>query len=162
MEEENRENQDFDDSHLTHEELKKVTESTLNELLKTNYVLQDLPQDVTLEEVEAQIAVLHGRSMTVCIARDNDIIPVIVKQKNSTVSDLKRAFQRAMTLKLRREGEKCKISWKYIWRVNVLSCDGVKLDSNNKFLEEYGVGNKSKVIFQPKIKEKPSKQFRKR
>ena len=72
---------------------------------------------------------------------------------------MKRAFQRAMSLKLHRENEKCKISWRHVWRVNVLSCDGVKLDSDNKFLKDYGVSNKSKIIFLPKIKEKRAKQF---
>lgn len=82
MDEENKtnENEDnLDDICLTHEELKKVTKSTLNELLESNIVVHDLPQDVTLEEIEAQIAVLHGRSMTVFIVRDNnDMIPVVV------------------------------------------------------------------------------------
>lgn len=77
-----------------------------------------------------------------------------VKQKNSTVSDLKRAFQRAMTLKLRRQGEFCKISWKHVWRVYWLSCDGCKLDSNNGLLKDYGVVNKSKIKFVPKLKKK--------
>lgn len=80
MEVEDCENEDCDENHLTHEELKKVTKSTLNELLKATHVVRDLPQDVTLEEVEAQIAVFQGRSMTVCIVRDNDVIPVVVSQ----------------------------------------------------------------------------------
>lgn len=64
---------------LTHEELLKVTKSTLNELLKNDPVLKDLPPDVTLEEVEAQMAVLHGQSITVVVKRgDNDNIPIIV------------------------------------------------------------------------------------
>ena len=64
---------------LTHEELLKVTKSTLNELLRNDSVLSDLPPDVTLEEVEAQMAVLHGQSITVVVKRgDNDDIPVIV------------------------------------------------------------------------------------
>lgn len=65
---------------LTHEELLKVTKSTLNELLKNDSILSDLPPDVTLEEVEAQMAVLHGQSITVVIKRgDNDDVPVIVR-----------------------------------------------------------------------------------
>lgn len=172
----------LDDICLTHEELQKVTKSTLNELFRNDVVIRDLPQDVTLEEVDAQIAVLHGRSMTVFIVRnDNDVVPVIVskfqfqsslhmhpfqsfiasqvKQSNSTVSDLKRAFQRAMLLKLRREGETCKISWKHIWRVYLLSYDGVKLESDHKLLKDYGIANKSEIVFVPKIKEKNLKQF---
>jgi len=64
---------------LTHEELLRVTKSTLNELLKNDPILHDLPPDVTIEEVEAQMAALHGQSITVIVKRgDNDNIPVIV------------------------------------------------------------------------------------
>ncbi len=174
----------LDDISLTHEELLKVTSSTLNELLKNDPIMHDLPDDVTVEEVEALTAVLHGQAITVYVKRgDNDDIPVIVssepcyslyyrlyislnelflqvKQKDSRVSDLKRAFKRAMILKLRREGERYKISWKHVWRVYSLVCDGCKLDNDNGLLKDYGVVNKSKVNFVPKIKEK-SRKFRK-
>lgn len=64
---------------LTHEELLKVTKSTLGELLKHDPIVHDLPSDVTTEEIEALTAVLYGQSMTVIVKRgDNDDIPVIV------------------------------------------------------------------------------------
>lgn len=69
----------LDDISLTHDELLKVTKSTLNELLKSDIILHDLPADVTLEEVEALTAVLHGQSITVIMKRgDDDDVPVIV------------------------------------------------------------------------------------
>lgn len=73
------EDDNLDDISLTHEELLKVTKSTLGELLQNDPVVHDLPPDVTIEEIEALTAVLHGQSMTVTVKRgENDDVPVIV------------------------------------------------------------------------------------
>lgn len=76
----------LDDISLTYEELLKVTSSTLNELFKNDPVLNDLPPDVTVEEIDAQIAVLYGQSITVTVKRgESDDIPVIVSKKSLTL-----------------------------------------------------------------------------
>lgn len=79
----------LDDISLTHEELLKVTRSTLNELFKNDTLLNDLPPDVTVEEIDAQIAVLYGQSITVTVKRgENDDIPVIVSKKSDLFSTI--------------------------------------------------------------------------
>ncbi|XP_019869912.1 carbohydrate sulfotransferase 11 isoform X2 [Aethina tumida] len=54
---------------LTHEDLLEITQSSLRRLTASDPLLQDLPVDVTLEEVLSQIAVLQGQSITVTIDR---------------------------------------------------------------------------------------------
>lgn len=66
---------------LTHEELKEVTFAALNELLRNDSFLSDLPAEVTLEEVNNQIALQHGKSITVYVIRgDEEKMPVIVSR----------------------------------------------------------------------------------
>lgn len=64
---------------FTHEELMEVTVTALNELLKQDSFLSDLPKGVTLEEVNNQIALQYGRSITVNVVRgDSEVMPVVV------------------------------------------------------------------------------------
>ena len=64
---------------LSHQELLEVTQKTLSEILKRDELLCDLPNGVTLEEVQAQIALEHGQSMTVYVVRDDgEEMPVVV------------------------------------------------------------------------------------
>lgn len=55
---------------LKHEDLLEITQSALRSLIATDRLLCDLPVDVTNEEVLAQIAVLHGQSITVYVNRN--------------------------------------------------------------------------------------------
>uniref|UniRef100_A0A8C8T0S1 Small nuclear ribonucleoprotein 25 (U11/U12) n=1 Tax=Peromyscus maniculatus bairdii TaxID=230844 RepID=A0A8C8T0S1_PERMB len=67
-------------------------------------LLCDLPIQVTLEEVNSQIALEYGQAMTVRVCKmDGEGMPVVVVQ-NATVLDLKKAIQRYMQLKQEREG----------------------------------------------------------
>lgn len=64
---------------ITHEELSELTSEILNEVLDKDSVLGDLPNNVTLGEVELQIAVEHGRAITVYLERfDGIIVPIVV------------------------------------------------------------------------------------
>lgn len=68
----------------SHEELMKLTNSTLSELLPNDPVLRDLPNEVTLEEVNAQVALQFGRSMTVYVVRgDGEELPIVVSCSDS-------------------------------------------------------------------------------
>jgi hypothetical protein len=70
---------DYDISSFTHKDLIEITKTTLNEVLERDSLLSDLPRDVTREEVNAQIALEHGQSMTVYVERaDGDELPVVV------------------------------------------------------------------------------------
>ncbi|XP_066993599.1 U11/U12 small nuclear ribonucleoprotein 25 kDa protein [Anabrus simplex] len=140
---------------LSHEELLEITTSTLNDILSRDPVLSDLPKGVTVEEVNSQIALEHGQSITVFIERlDGERIPVVIPQKEATVLDLKRAFRRHMTLKLARERCSAKISWRYVWRSNYFLFEGQKLKNNKDLLTGYGIRNKSKVTFIKRLREK--------
>lgn len=64
---------------LSHQELLEITRKTLTVILKQDPLLSDLPSGVTLEEVQAQIALEHGQSMTVFVVRDDgEEMPVVV------------------------------------------------------------------------------------
>jgi len=65
---------------ITHEELKDLTTEILDEVLDKDSVLGDLPFGVTLGEVDLQIAVEHGRAITVYLERfDNIVVPIVVR-----------------------------------------------------------------------------------
>lgn len=55
--------------NLSHEDLLEITESSLKRLITADPLLSDLPADVTVEEVLAQIAVAQGQSITVTVIR---------------------------------------------------------------------------------------------
>lgn len=55
--------------NLSHEDLLEITESSLKRLITADPLLSDLPADVTIEEVLAQIAVAQGQSITVTVIR---------------------------------------------------------------------------------------------
>lgn len=64
---------------ISHEELKDLTTEVLNEVLDKDGVLGDLPNNVTLGEVDLQIAVEHGRAITVYLERfDGIVVPIVV------------------------------------------------------------------------------------
>lgn len=64
---------------ISHEELKDLTSNILNEVLDKDSVLGDLPNNVTLGEVDLQIAVEHGRAITVYLERfDGIVVPIVV------------------------------------------------------------------------------------
>lgn len=85
---------------MSHQEALTVVENGITELIMSDPLLQYLPSDVTLDELNSLLALEHGRAMTVIIHRaDNQKYSVVVEQK-ATVMDLKKAIQRHVTLKL--------------------------------------------------------------
>lgn len=139
--------------------LSAVTSKILNDLLKGDPLLSDLPRNVTLEEVNAQIALHQGQSITVYVDREQEgPLPVVVHQRGSTVSDLKRAFRRHVVLKLVREQNDLKVSWRYVWKNNWLSFDGRKLKDDPVTLEDLGIRNRSHVKFVGRLGEKGVKE----
>lgn len=57
---------------LSHEDLMEISQSALKRILATDSLLSDLPGDVTVDEVLAQIAVAHGQSITVTLLRNTE------------------------------------------------------------------------------------------
>lgn len=84
-------NCDFNVDGLSHNELMELTESTLNELLAQDTFLKDLPKEVILEEVNNQIALQYGRSITVYVIKDDgEKMPVIVSYCFVYIGSLKK------------------------------------------------------------------------
>ncbi|XP_016656490.1 U11/U12 small nuclear ribonucleoprotein 25 kDa protein [Acyrthosiphon pisum] len=131
---------DVDVSAISHERLKDLTGEVLNTVLDKDSVLGDLPNNVTLGEVDLQIAIEHGRAITV--------------QKNGAkVADLKKSIERKMTLHLKRAGERSTISWRRIWKTYWLSCNGKKIKCNYDSISKY-MENNSKLMFVKRFREK--------
>uniref|UniRef100_A0A8C5Q850 SNRNP25 ubiquitin-like domain-containing protein n=1 Tax=Leptobrachium leishanense TaxID=445787 RepID=A0A8C5Q850_9ANUR len=91
------------DEILPHAEITDIFQEGLAMLVQ-DPLLCDLPIQVTLEEINSQIALEFGQAMTVKICKaSGEVMPVVIVQ-NATVLDLKRAIQRYIQLKHQREG----------------------------------------------------------
>lgn len=72
-------NTESDVTVFSHKDLLKITKTTLNELIEKDSLLRDLPADVSVDEVKAQLALEHGQSMTVYMKRaDGEVLPIVV------------------------------------------------------------------------------------
>ncbi|XP_068102924.1 U11/U12 small nuclear ribonucleoprotein 25 kDa protein [Hyperolius riggenbachi] len=141
------------EEELPHAEVVDIFQEGLAMLVQ-DPLLCDLPIQVTLEEINSQIALEFGQAMTVKVCKaDQEVMPVVVVH-NATVLDLKRAIQRYIQLKHQREGGIQYLSWKYVWRTYQLSFAGEKLDHDDKSLREYGIKNRDEVVFVKKQRNK--------
>jgi hypothetical protein len=71
---------------LSHEDLCEITQSSLRRLIAADPLLQDLPGDVTTEEVLSQIAVAQGKSITVVVLRHFETpLSVVVSRKSEVM-----------------------------------------------------------------------------
>ena len=77
----------------------------------------------------------------------------------STVLDLKRAIRRYTTLQLSRSGLSSHLSWKYVWKNNVLISGQTRLDDDNKKLSDLGLSNKCTVSFVKRLRQKNSLKY---
>ncbi|KAM9780365.1 U11/U12 small nuclear ribonucleoprotein 25 kDa protein [Neosynchiropus ocellatus] len=147
------EDEEEDVESLPHSEILDIFEEGLARLVQ-NPLLCDLPIQVTLEEVNSQIALEYGQAMTVRVLRaDGDVMPIVVVQ-NASLLDLKKAIRRFMELKQQREGGVKHISWRYIWRTFSLVFQGEKLDDDKMKLKDYGLRNRDEVTFVKKLRRK--------
>ncbi|XP_072298273.1 U11/U12 small nuclear ribonucleoprotein 25 kDa protein [Eucyclogobius newberryi] len=142
-----------DEDALPHSEILDIFEEGLARLVQ-DPLLCDLPIQVTLEEVNSQIALEYGQAMTVRVIKaDGEVMPIVVVQ-NATVLDLKKAICRYMELKQQREGGVKYISWRYVWRAYNLVFQGEKLESDNMRIKDYGIKNRDEVTFMKKLRKK--------
>lgn len=138
---------------LSHEDLCEVTQSSLKRIIATDSLLSDLPTDVTTEEVLAQVAVVQGQSVTINILRNLDTsFSVVIPQSGTTVRDLKKAIQRAFSLRQQRMKSRTKVSWSYVWRTYHLRHDSHTMRDNDELVSNYGVRNKSNVVFVKRLR----------
>ncbi|KAK5613585.1 U11/U12 small nuclear ribonucleoprotein [Crenichthys baileyi] len=142
-----------DEDALPHSEILDIFEEGLARLVQ-DPLLCDLPIQVTLEEVNSQIALEYGQAMTVKVLKaDGEIMPIVVVQ-NATVLDLKKAIRRFMELKQQREGGVKYISWRYVWRTYHLVFQGEKLEDDTMRLKDYGIRNRDEVTFMKRLRKK--------
>jgi len=139
---------------MSHQDALAYVEKGIAELIQSDPLLQYLPPGVTLEELNSLLALEYGRAMTVKVHRaDGETYSVVVEQK-ATVIDLKKAIQRHIALKLKREGCERFISWHYVWQTYWLYHEGQKLTKNDKPLKDYDIKNNSEITFMKRLKNK--------
>ncbi|XP_041719116.1 U11/U12 small nuclear ribonucleoprotein 25 kDa protein-like [Coregonus clupeaformis] len=152
-EEVEEEDEEEDEEALPHSEFLDIFEEGLARLVQ-DPLLCDLPIQVTLEEVNSQVALEYGQAMTVRVCKaDGEVMPIVVVQ-NATVLDLKKAIQRFMELKQQREGGVKHVSWRYVWRTFHLVFQGEKLDDDKMKLKDYGIRNRDEVTFMKRLRKK--------
>ncbi|XP_011693432.1 PREDICTED: U11/U12 small nuclear ribonucleoprotein 25 kDa protein [Wasmannia auropunctata] len=142
-------------TRLSHQELVKLTKTTINNLVESEPLLSGLPSDVTIEELKSQIAVAQGQAITLFLNRGElPRLAVVVSPHNTTVLDLKKAIKRHMNLALKRENVEKKISWKHIWKKYHLCFDDIRLSDDNENIKAYGIANKVELQFAKRRREK--------
>ncbi|EFN80891.1 U11/U12 small nuclear ribonucleoprotein 25 kDa protein [Harpegnathos saltator] len=140
---------------LSHHELIKLTKVAIDNIIESDPLLSGLPSDVTIEELKSQIAVAQGQAITLFLNRGElPKLAVVVPPHDTTVLDLKKAIKRHMSLSLKRENIKKKISWKHIWKKYHLCFEHIKLANNNENIKTYGIANKAELHFMKKRREK--------
>jgi len=132
---------------MSHHECMKLVHERLKAVIGSDPLLSDLPELVTVEEVQSHIALEYGQAMSIQVRRADGAIYAVIVQQNATVLDLKKAIERHVTLKLSREHGNPDISWRYVWRTYWLSYDGTRLTDNHKKLRDYSIRNKDEVVF---------------
>ena len=137
---------------LSHQEAFAHFRKGLKQLLD-DQLLKYLPEDVSLKEVEMQLALHQGRAITVFIQRlDGQTVAVPVLQ-GARVKDLKAAIQLHIAKQVKRSGGPTHISWRSVWRSYWLSCNKVRFTDENALLSDYGVGNRDTVVFLKRLRE---------
>jgi len=56
-------------SSLSHQELVKLTKTTISNIISSDTLLSELPLDVTIEELKSGIAVAQGQAITLFLNR---------------------------------------------------------------------------------------------
>lgn len=73
--------------------------------------------------------------------------------------DLKKAVARHFEINQKRNQNKVKISWKYIWKTYNLCYDSTVLENDDDCIQHYGVVNKVKLQFKKKRRKKRKDQI---
>nr|XP_057905620.1 U11/U12 small nuclear ribonucleoprotein 25 kDa protein [Doryrhamphus excisus] len=142
-----------DMENTTHADILDIFEEGLAHLVQ-DPLLCDLPIQVTLEEINSQIALEYGQAMTVRVLKaDGEIMPIVVVQ-DATVLDLKKAVRRFVELKQQREGSVRHINWRYVWRTYNLMFQWEKLEDDRVRIKDYGIRNRDEVTFMKRLRKK--------
>lgn len=146
-----------DNGKFSHAELVKLTREAIGKIIESDPLFSDLPSDVTVEEIRAQIAVAQGQAITLYLNRgDLPKLAIVVNPHNTTVLDLKKAIKRHSNLSLKREKVRKKISWRHIWKKYHICFDDVRLSDDNENIKNYGISNKAELRYVKRRREKNS------
>lgn len=128
------------DSDTSHDDFMKLLQQKIAEMVSTDPCLRGLPPDVTVEELEDEIALEQGKAMKLYLRRYDDVVirelparaildttvrkPMYARcetlsapalalavLQGANVSELKRVIQRTINVKHKRDGGKQRISW---------------------------------------------------
>lgn len=136
---------------LPHVEAIQRAKEYLAQMLSDPF-LQDLPPDVSLDEVKQRLALEQGRAISLNLRKyDNEIIPITVLQ-GATVGDLKRAVEKEITRRCIRRGKTAHLSWKYVWRSYWLAYGQQRLEDRMAKLSSYGISNRDEITFVKRLR----------
>jgi U11/U12 small nuclear ribonucleoprotein SNRNP25 len=135
----------------------KLIDSEIDGLLRDDPLLGDLHgQHLTSESVQALLAFETGPGIRVYLKREDGSSLRIDIKKSETVGGLKKRIQTETEreLSIQQEGRVPKISWKYVWRSNVIGFEGTKLTDDQARLKDVGITNHSEISFVKKLRDK--------
>lgn len=119
-------------------ELQQRIESLLNHEL-----LENVPKNPTIEELETLIAIEQGRAYRIKVDRNKlEPMDIVVKQASS-VRDIKKLIQ----IQFGRIHPQQRVSWKYIWRTFCLSFKGKRLLDDEAVVSQLGIAQDSVLTF---------------
>lgn len=159
-----------------HQNLCNTTKELLRTLLSNTPLLRDIDDDVTQDELTAEIAFINGDSMKIYVQREPYEKLKVIVPRQCKVRELKATFQHCFEAYQRRQAKRAdndkskhstsrqrhhtnrnavhnvNISWKYIWRTYYLRYNGIALIDDEKLLSEYDIRSKAILDFVKKIK----------
>ncbi|KAF6041027.1 SNRNP25 [Bugula neritina] len=145
--------QQIEDEELSHIEICSIVSASLAELIKDDPLVSDLPSDSTLIEIQSQIAVEYGQSISLYLDRPSlETIKLAVVNK-STIKDLKIAIEKQVGRYMERQKKHTThLSWKYFWRKHWIVHNRNKLTDNNKTIQDYQIKNKDHLQLCKRLK----------
>eukprot|EP00743_Colponemidia_sp_Colp-15_P005535 GILK01005955.1.p1 GENE.GILK01005955.1~~GILK01005955.1.p1 ORF type:complete len:151 (+),score=27.91 GILK01005955.1:43-495(+) len=131
---------EFDDRTINEE--RKVFEKLLEDEL-----LNDLPKDVTLEELERHIALEKGEALAITVRKLNDETITVIVPQTATVEQLKKILEKDIARREEPAMFPRKISWRYVWKNFCLNFMGYRMLDDKAKVMELGIRNQSEITF---------------
>lgn len=159
-----------------HQNLCNTTKEQLRTILSNTPLLRDLADDITQDELTAEIAFINGDSIKIYVQREPYEKLKVIVPRQCKVRELKATFQHCFEAFQRRQAKRAdndrskhsssrqrhhtdrivahnvNISWKYIWRTYYLRYNGIALIDDEKLLSEYDIRSKAVLDFVKKTK----------
>lgn len=159
-----------------HQNLCNTTKEQLRTILSNTPLLRDITDDITQDELTAEIAFINGDSIKIYVQREPYEKLKVIVPRQCKVRELKATFQHCFEAHQRRQAKRpdndkskhsssrqrhhtepiavhnVNISWKYIWRTYYLRHNGIALIDDEKLLSEYDIRSKAALDFVKKIK----------